>query len=180
MFQGRSMKRASWATGLVAVIGLGWHVPAVAGNDDMIDPDNTDHYVDRNSLTANGNDATARGIAQLNRSKMNATLSGSGDVEVYDAYYGNSGNWYNVRGRATCIDKTWTGLECDVYNVQYNQTNIGSYSAWLHVGCHEFGHTAGIWHRNSTNDSNNNSCMRSGGTNGYLDNHDIDVINDDV
>lgn len=161
---------------------VGLQSRAAADNNGMIDPDNVDHYVDRNSLTGNGDDATARGIAQLNRTKMNATVNGSGDVEVYDDYYGTSGSWYNVRGRATCVDKTWTGLECDVWHVKYNQSYLQSQSLanWLHVGCHEFGHTAGISHRNSTNDSNNNSCMRSGGTNAYLDLHDIDVINDDV
>lgn len=179
------MVHVSWTVSLATVVAAtlmaaGPATRAFAGNDDMIDPDNVDHYVDRNSLTSNGNDATARGIAQLNRTKMNATVNGSGDVEVYDAYYGDSGSWHNVRGRATCVDKTWIGLECDVWHVKYNQTNLGSLATWLHVGCHEFGHTAGISHRSSSNDSNNNSCMRSGGTNGYLDLHDIDVINDDV
>jgi hypothetical protein len=180
MFPRDRLMRAFWATGMVAVFGLGWQIPAVAMNDDMIDPDNVDHYVDRNSLTTNGEGATARGIAQLNESKMNATVTGSGDVEVYDSGYGDEGNWNNVRGQATCVDKTFGGLECDVYEVRFNETNLDSYSEWLHVGCHEFGHTAGLWHRSSDNDTNNNSCMRSGGTNGLLDDHDIAVINDDV
>lgn len=105
---------------LLFVMGL--QEGASANNNDMIDPDNVDHYVDRNSLTGNGDDATLRGIAQLNRTKMNATVNGSGDVEVFDAYYGTSGSWYNVRGRATCVNKTWTGLECDVYEVMYDQS----------------------------------------------------------
>jgi hypothetical protein len=164
------------------LVVAGPHTTASADNNDMIDPDNVDHHVDRNSLTSDGDDAALRGIDQLNRTKMNATVDGSGDVEVFDAYYGTSGSWNNVRGRATCVNKTWTGLECDVWEVRFNQSYLESQSLanWLHVGCHEFGHTAGISHRSSSNDSNDNSCMRSGGTNASLDDHDIDVINDDV
>jgi hypothetical protein len=55
-------------------------------------PDNKDHYVDRNDVTAKISDATVHGINQLNRSVMNATLTGSGDVDVYDAYYGTGGD----------------------------------------------------------------------------------------
>lgn len=174
----------TWAPSVAAIllVTVGVQSRAGADNSDFIDPDNVDHYVDRNSLTSNGDAATQRGIDQLNRTKMNATLTGSGDVEVFDDYYGTSGSWTDVRGRATCVNKTWTGLECDVYEVKYNQSYLQSQSLpnWLHVGCHEFGHTGGIWHRSSSDDSNNNSCMRSGGTNAELDDHDISVINDDV
>ncbi|MDQ3423008.1 MAG: hypothetical protein M3510_06385 [Actinomycetota bacterium] len=55
-------------------------------------PDNADHFVDRNSVTGKLDNAVQHGIAQLDVSDMNATLSGSGDVEVYDAYYGTAGD----------------------------------------------------------------------------------------
>lgn len=154
---------------------------AAASNDDLIDPDNVDHHVDRNSLTANGDEAVARGIDQLNRSKMNATLSGSGDVEVYDSYYGDSGFWENQEGYADCYDKTWTGLECDKWSVKFNDTNLDSVDDWRSCGCHEFGHTAGLSHRTDENDNYAESCMRDpAGTRMSLDNHDIEVIDDDV
>jgi hypothetical protein len=170
------------ATVVLALALLSIRGPAYADNDDMIDPDDVNHYVDRNSLTSDGNSAALRGIAELNTTKMNATVDGTGDVEVYDAAYGTSGSWNNTRGRATCVNKTWTGLECDVWEVRFNQSYLNSQSLanWLHVGCHEFGHTAGISHRDASDDTNNNSCMRSGGTNYYLDDHDVAVINDDV
>ncbi|GAA3544652.1 hypothetical protein AFL01nite_16420 [Aeromicrobium flavum] len=170
----------AWTAVLLLSLVLWPMSVASASNNDLIDPDNADHHVDRNSLTSSGDSAALRGISELNRTKMNATVNGSGDVEVYDSSYGDSGSWHNVRGRATCVNKTTLGLECDVWEVKFNQTNISGSSAWLHVGCHEFGHTAGISHRSSDNDSNDNSCMRSGGTNANLDEHDIDVINDDV
>lgn len=95
---------------LVLSLGLSPHVAAHASNNDLIDPDNAGHYVDRNNLTASGNSATGRGIAELDRTKMNATVSGSGGVEVFDSTYGDSCSWYNVRGRATCVDKTLGGF----------------------------------------------------------------------
>jgi hypothetical protein len=61
-------------------------------------PDNADHFVDRNSVTGKLDNAVQHGIAQLDVSDMNATLSGSGDVEVYDAYYGTSGTGTGFAG----------------------------------------------------------------------------------
>jgi len=58
--------------------------PAFADARDFIDPDNVDHYVDRNDVTTRAGDATVHAIGQMDRTKMNAT---------------------------------WTGLECDVYEV---------------------------------------------------------------
>lgn len=123
--------------------------PAVAGHDDMIDPDNADHYIDRHSLTTDASDATIHAIGELNRTKMNATVTGSGDVDAYDAYYGTSGSWENILGRTSCVDKTWTLLECDVYELKYNLSYMAgtSQSYWNSLGCHEFGHTAGLGHR---------------------------------
>lgn len=170
---------AMLASSLVLVVAAPG--PAAAGNDDLIDPDNVDHHIDRNSLTTNGDKAVARGIDQLDRSKMNATLSGSGDVEVYDAYYGDSGFWDNQEGYADCYDKTWTGLECDKWSVKFNDTNLGSVEDWQSCGCHEFGHTAGLSHRSAASDNYAESCMRDpAGVRRSLDNHDIAVINDDV
>jgi hypothetical protein len=155
--------------------------PAYAGHDDFIDPDNVDHYVDRSNVGNRASDATVHAIGQIDRTKMNATLSGSGDVVVYDGFYGTE-RWGGARGYTTCVTRTWTGMECDVYHVAFNYTYLAgaSQDIWNHVGCHEFGHTAGLAHRDSSNDSYNNSCMRQGGDNQYFDSHDIDQINEDV
>lgn len=153
---------------------------AMAGNNDMIDPDNVDHYIDRNSLTAQGDAAVSQGIEQLDRTKMDATLSGSGDVEVYDAYYGDSGFWEDLEGYAECYEKNYFPYECDKWSVKFNDTNLGTWSDWRSIGCHEFGHTAGLSHRASSNDAETTSCMRAAPSSEVLDLHDIDVINDDV
>lgn len=63
----------------VAALVLQLAGPAMASHDDMIDPDNVDHYIDRHSLTTDASDATIHAISQLNCTKMNATLNGSGD-----------------------------------------------------------------------------------------------------
>jgi hypothetical protein len=179
----RALRRPTILSGIaILTLILPLSSPAFASHDDFIDPDNVDHYVDRNDVTTSASNATVHAIGEIDRTKMNATLTGSGDVEVYDAYYGSSGSWENVRGRATCINKTWTGLECDVYEVEFNLSYLAgsSVATWNHVACHEFGHTAGLSHRYSSTDSNDNSCMRSGGSNQYFDTHDIDVIDEDV
>lgn len=178
----RSTKRRGVSIAVLALAMI-WLSPsgAQAGNDDLIDPDNHAHHIDRNSLTANGKAAVATGIYQLDRSTMNATLSGSGDVEVYDAFYGNSGFWNNLEGYADCTDRTWNFLECDVWRIRFNDTNLGTEADWRSCGCHEFGHTAGLSHRSASNDSYAPSCMRNpAGTLRALDNHDLAVIRDTV
>lgn len=156
--------------------------PSFGEHDDFIDPDNVDHYVDRFNVETQTSNATIHGIAELNRTKMNATLSGSGDVTVYDYTYGDIGDWENVRGKTFCYDKTWTQLECDKYDLAFNLTNLygKTVAVWNHVGCHEFGHTAGLGHRTEDNDTNDNSCMRQGGDNQYFDSHDTELIDEDV
>ncbi len=165
------------------MIVLTFPAPAIASHSDFIDPDNVDHYIDRNSVTTRASDATVHAIGQLNRSKMNATLSGSGDVEVYDAYDGTTGSWNNTLGRrTTCVNKTWTGWECDVYELRYNLSYMAgtSRACWSSLGCHEFGHTAGLSHRYASTDSDDNSCLRSDIDPTTFDAHDLNVINDDV
>lgn len=145
-------------------------------------PDNADHYIDRNSLTSAAVTATTHGIRQLNRSNLNATLTGSGDVEVYDAYYGTTGNWDGTAGRVTCsVDGSWWTNHCDVYALRYNLSYAAGYSTnkWRSLACHEFGHTGGLGHRSSGNDTDNNSCMRStiSASRPNFDTHDLNAIN---
>jgi hypothetical protein len=123
-------------------------------------PDNGDQYVDRNSITAKSEIAVTRGIAQLNRSDLYATLNGSSDIEVFDGDFGDTG-W---DGRTDCIDKiasTWLwSRKCDVFSIKFNQHRTDGYSAaqMQTLGCHEFGHTAGLDHRSASNDGQAVSC----------------------
>jgi len=157
--------------------------PAFAGHGAQANsgtPDDRNHYIDRNSLTAKSDSATVQGVSQLNRTVMNATFSGSGDVEVYDDYYGTGGDWQSVSGKVTCMGYTPLYTHCDLYLMQYNLTYVAGYSQSQadQVGCHELGHTAGLGHRTSATDTDNNSCMRSGlSTWRYFDQHDIDAVN---
>lgn len=145
-------------------------------------PDNADHYIDRNSLTSAATTATTHGINQLNRTDMNATLTGSGDVEVFDAYYGTTGDWSGTAGRVSCNDSDWwwTG-DCDVFYLRYNLSYAASYSTnkWRSLACHEFGHTGGLGHRSSSSDSNGDSCMQStvSANRPNFDFHDVNAIN---
>lgn len=174
-----------WTITAVLVLLLVPATPALAthsGDANSGTPDNADHYIDRNSLTSAATTATTHGIAQLNRTDLNATLSGSGDVEVYDYYYGTTGTWSGLAGRVTCTnDDWWWSGDCDIYDLSYNLSYAASYSAarWRGLACHEFGHTGGLGHRTSATDGDNNSCMRSSisSTRQKLDGHDIDAIN---
>lgn len=163
---------------VIAVTGLVTSVvPAFAdhgGEANSGYPDNATHYIDRNNLTRLGNIAAVRGAAQLDRSDMNATFDGYGDLEVYDGRYGDTG-W---AGLTDCTDDGWWG-ECDIFRVRFNISAMGtSESRWRSLGCHEFGHTAGLGHRKASNDGHDNSCMRSDIWPQSFDAHDIWAIND--
>lgn len=159
--------------------------PAVAGHGGTANsgpPDDALHCVDRNAVTTKVDNAVQHAIAQLDRSAMDATLSCSGDVEVWDEYYGTSGDWSNTYGRTNCEAWVVVGIRCNVYDVRYNLTYFASYSAdqVKSGGCHEFGHTAGLGHRTSSTDTDDNSCMRStvSASRPNYDSHDLDGIND--
>ncbi|MFC6288250.1 hypothetical protein ACFP3Q_09340 [Nocardioides sp. GCM10027113] len=113
---------------------------------------------------------------------MDATLTGSGDVEVYDAYYGTTGEWEDVAGRATCMGYTNFYQTCTLYLVRFNLSYTANYSTSKRhsLGCHEFGHTVTLGHRTSGNDTDNNSCMRSviSSLRPDFDAHDISAVND--
>ena len=145
-------------------------------------PDNRTHRIDRNNLTAGSSqDAVNWGIHELDRTVMNATLEGGGDVEVYDGYYGTSGIWDGVPGKATCMEYTDFYQTCLNYHVKFNLSYSADYSInKAHgLGCHELGHTVGLGHRDGDDDSNNNSCMRKiiDPQRPDFDTHDVDAVN---
>lgn len=145
-------------------------------------PNSRNELVDRNDLIGTSDVAVRHGIDQLNRTVINASLEGSGDVEVYDGYYGTSGIWEDVAGKADCMEYTQFYEHCLLYMVRFNLTYTANYStnASYSLGCHEFGHTVGLGHRSSTNDGNDNSCMRKNidASRPNYDTHDIGAIND--
>lgn len=146
------------------------------------DPDNADHYIDRFGLTSGGDTAAVQGLQQLNRSQMNATFTGSGDVEIYNGDY-NQISWY---GATNCESgfNPFTG-NCDVFRVRFDTEMMARFtglSKWRSLGCHELGHTAGLGHRYPENDAagTTRSCMRDDIWPEEFDNHDLDAINSSV
>jgi hypothetical protein len=144
------------------------------------DPDNGDHYMDRNSLSSVGDTASVWGRDELNRARdMNATFTGSGDVEIYDYTYGDT-DWHGI---TDCPDGiNWINGNCDVFRVRFNQSSMAGHSLdhWRSLGCHELGHTAGLGHRKDSNDTYDNSCMREEIWPRSFDSHDLDAINSAV
>lgn len=152
--------------------------PSYAGHDGKAnsgDPDNGSHYVDRHDLSYYGNLAAEHGVAQLDRAAdFHATFDGTGDVDIYDGAYGDTG-WSGI---TDCTDASWFG-QCDIFRVRFNQDAMsgeGS-TSWRHLGCHELGHTGGLGHRYASTDAQDNSCMRQGLWNATsLDSHDLEAI----
>lgn len=146
------------------------------------DPDSPPHYIDRNNLTSSGSTAAQWGLWELEQTQINPTFNGSGDVEVYDGAYGDTG-WY---GQTSCPGGiNWLNGNCDVFHVKFNTTAMAGHSLdhWRSLGCHEFGHTGGLGHRyasDDSDDSDDNSCMRIPIWPRFYDNHDIGAINDAV
>lgn len=168
---------------LLAMLALSMAVaPSMAGHGEQGaagDPDNADHYMDRNTLGTNGNIAAEWGATELNQSQMNATFNGAGDVEIYDYSYGDTG-WYGITDCTSGIN--WFTGNCDVFRVRFNQTHMAGHSVnhWRSLGCHELGHTAGLGHRFNSDDTYDNSCMRSDIWPRTFDTHDLDAINSSV
>ncbi|MFC7486903.1 hypothetical protein ACOCJ7_11745 [Knoellia sp. CPCC 206453] len=115
-------------------------------------------------------------MAQLNRSDIN-TAFGSGDIYVADNFY--DATWW---GYAQCSQRTNNLLRCDLWTVSFNERTLPADDYWWRkVGCHEFGHTGGLGHRTSADDTDTNSCMREGRVSvQQLDSHDLNQINSRV
>ncbi|WP_141747145.1 hypothetical protein [Streptomyces agglomeratus] len=150
--------------------------PGYADHDDSgIDPDNRNQAVKGFSLTGNGTLAMNHGKAQLEKTVI-TTSWGGGDIEVYDGEYERNG-WH---GKTDCTDWNAFRTSCDIIRVRLNQSYSKTASQWKSLGCHEFGHTGDIGHRNSSNDTDGNSCMRSDKWYLNYDSHDISAINESV
>lgn len=141
------------------------------------DPDNTTQCVKSPSIVPKTVIARNQGYAQLDLTDIDTQYCAGDDIWVQDYTYGSTG-WF---GQAWCDDQTLTG-RCDVYIVQFNESTYGSLtnSMLKSLGCHEFGHTGSVGHRSSSNDSDDNSCMRQSIWPENLDSHDRNAINGGV
>ncbi|MQM26605.1 hypothetical protein [Glycomyces albidus] len=152
-----------------------------SGDSGIGNPDSKTHCLEYDALTSDGYNASQHGRGQLQRSVMTTSMScDSLDVRVHDGYYGTSGDWNGLAGMADCLAYQWWSNVCEVYRVRYNLTYAAGYSdaTWDSLGCHELGHTAGLGHRTASNDTDNNSCMRSSVSSSRprFDTHDVNAI----
>lgn len=158
-------------------------VPATAGHgEEGIDPDNKNQSVRKHSLTEKGNKAVNWGFGQLENSVIDTSwTSGDADIGVYDGDY-DQNQWV---GQVRCVDWNHNAIgwptTCDDITMRLDTENLGPWSQWMwnSTGCHEFGHTGDLGHRQSSNDSDDNSCMRDDADAPsliYLDGHDDDAI----
>lgn len=160
------------ATVVVAVDQL----PAIAGHGKLPKADNSDHSLQKHSLTANGSTAFDHGVAELGK-YLNAyqVTSGNADVEVYDGAYGDVG-WYGIASCKNLVASSG-GTRCDDFTVKFNTSAMPNDDGkWKHLGCHEFGHTVGLGHRSAASDPNSDSCMRETIWPTQFDSHDDDQI----
>jgi hypothetical protein len=171
-------RRTALATFTVLALSIGVAAPALAGHENLFsDPDNTTQCVKSPSIVPNTVTARNQGVAQLDRTDIDAQYCTGDDIWVQDYTYGNTG-WY---GHTWCDDQTLSG-RCDIYITQFNESYyLGLSTSQLRsLGCHEFGHTGSIGHRFSSTDGDNNSCMRSDIWPEAYDTHDLNAINGGV
>lgn len=162
-------------TALALVVSID-QVQAFASHGQLPKADNSDHSLQKHSLTSYGSTAFYHGVSELAK-YLNAyeITSGNADVEVYDGSYGDTG-WY---GLSSCKnDVPFSGnTRCDDFTVQFNTFYMPNDDGmWKALGCHEFGHTVGLGHRNASNDSDPYSCMRNDIFALMFDGHDDDQI----
>lgn len=110
---------------------------------------------------------------------VNTYWPGNNDVRCRDGNY-NAPNWF---GLADCTDPNWWNDRCNIYLLKFDWDRgrrvTGSDWRWYrYIGCHEWGHTSSVGHRN-VDHGKNNSCMKDGKGRKWLDPHDHAAINRD-
>lgn len=174
----RQLRSALASTvGLVAAVIAA--KPAAASHDTTPNPDNATQDVERISLTSVGQVADLQGELQVGRSEI-AFQTGTSDLHVRDIDYSVPRGW---AGLTWCSAFRPLSLStCDHFQIRFNlrfdETGYLTTDGWKTVGCHEFGHAAGLGHR--ADQYAEQSCMKSPSSSQVLTNHDLITINGDV
>lgn len=165
----------------ILVASLAFPSAANAGHGkDGLDPDNKDQSISIRTDWQRPTQAAYEAEDELNRSVITTSIiSGDADIQVYDGDY-DQNQWF---GETSCTDWNHNAIgfptTCDDMSVKMDIENLDPYgfSVYVHVACHEFGHTADLGHRSASNDSNDNSCMRNDEEVPMtFDTHDIEAI----
>ncbi|GIG03002.1 hypothetical protein Cci01nite_80950 [Catellatospora citrea] len=178
--QGAALPRIGSRSIIVAIVVLLASVltpaqAALADHDGWgIDPDNRTQYVKKIDFSSSHADAAVdHGKAQLERSVI-TTGWGDNDIEVFEHPYGNTG-W---TGLTDCTDWNVLLTSCNVIRIRFNHSAMvnANYTHWRSLGCHEFGHSGDLGHRDPDEDTDNNSCMRENIWPENFDSHDLTAI----
>lgn len=173
------MHRLRRLTLVVGLVVLASAIPAArATNFGAYYADNSGHYWVRVSTNAWTDTATNWGRDRLDATDINMHWDGScksqTDICVYDGTY--TGSWWATHyGLAQCV-KAASSTKCDKWEVYFDDADLSTYNQDFlrRGGCHEFGHTVGLWHREAEA-----SCMREaiGNASQTYSTHDVNHVN---
>lgn len=118
-----------------------------------------------------GQNASHTAISRVSATDVNASATncpGSWNLSSQSASYPDG--WYGV---TSCFNQA--GARCAGTSIKLNGRTVTTATQWSKTATHEFGHAAGLGHRNT-----NSSCMTQGAAPPIVttyDQHDKDSIN---
>jgi hypothetical protein len=127
------------------------------------------------------NAARAESYDPTDINTVTSTDANSGtDVVTYQQDYSTwcGGTWHPAGGTVAhtqCVSIVASNGRCQKHEMRFDESFVSITSSALrkHVACHESGHTLGLNHRTSSSAS----CMWTGSTYTYIDQHDRDALN---